>query len=175
MLSLRALVRLSAAVLVAPAVAQAQPAPGALVRLWSGLELIDSQGQTFRLADIPQRLKVVKLWANWCSACLIEMPSLTAFTKAFGEHQAQILLVSNPDDWQRDQLAARRLKLPFRLATLSPTNVVSSSRAALLDRDGAYVVPRSFVFTGPENVLAAQHTGSCDWAEEARHLKAQLG
>lgn len=126
------------------------------------------------MADVSQRLKLVKLWANWCSACLVEMSSLAAFSKAFGD-EAEILLVSNPDDWQRDQLTARRRQLPFRLATLSPANSASAVRAALLDREGAYVVPRSFLFAGPESVLTAQHTGSCDWADEARRLKARLG
>jgi thiol-disulfide isomerase/thioredoxin len=146
-----------------------------LAQLWGELELVDSQGRTFHLADIPQRLKLVALWAHWCSGCLVEMPSLAAFANSFSNERALVLLVSNPDDWQPDQLVAHRLKLPFRLATVSPTNPAALSRAALLDSEGAYVVPRSFVFTGPENVLVAQHTGSYDWGDEARRLRAQWG
>jgi peroxiredoxin len=177
MLARRSLLQLSAAAVVAGATTAraAEPQASRLAQLWAGLEFVDAQGQTFRLGDIPQRLKLVTLWANWCSGCLVEMPSLAGFTKTFGDQNAQVLLVSNPDDWQRDQLVARRLKLPFRLATISPGNSTASARAVLLDKDGAYVVPRSLVFTGPENVLCAQHTGSCDWDEEARRLKAQLG
>jgi thiol-disulfide isomerase/thioredoxin len=175
MLSRRSVVQASAALLFANPAIAAQTQAAYLAQLWGGLDLIDSQGQTFRLADIPQRLKLVKLWAHWCSACLVEMPSVVAFAKSFGDETTEVLLVSNPDDWQRDQLAAQRLKLPFRLATLSPANSVSSTRAVLLDRDGAYVVPRSFLFTGPQNVLIAQHTGSYDWADEARRFKARMG
>jgi thiol-disulfide isomerase/thioredoxin len=130
MLSRRSMIHLSAGLLAAGATTRVQAGAGQLSHLWGGLELIDSQGEVFRLADIPQWVKLVKLWANWCSGCLAEMPALMTFAKTF-DGNGQVLLISNPDYWQRDQLTARRLKLPFRLATLSPANAAASNRAAL--------------------------------------------
>jgi len=175
MLSRRSMLTLSAAAVLASREAAAESQVARMSQLWGGLELLDPEGRSFRLADIPQQLKLVKLWAHWCPGCLVEMPSLAALAKALGEQRAQVILVSHPDDWRRDQLVAQRLKIPFRLATVSPANRSGAVRAALLDSDGAYVVPRSLVFSGPENVLAAQHTGSSDWTEQVPLLKARLG
>ena len=175
MLSRRLLFALSGAAALTTAAARAQSRNSGLSRLWTGLEFMDSEGQRFGLADIRQPLKVVQLWANWCPACLGEMSSLVSLAKNLGEQRAQVLLVSNPEDWRRDQLAAQRLKLPFRLATLSPNNSSTDTRAALLNEQGAFVVPRSFVFLGTQNTLAMQHLGTANWADEGARLKARVG
>ena len=117
MLSRRSLFALSAAAVLTAETAAAQPRPSPVSQLWSSLEFIDREERTFSLAEIQQPLKLIQLWAHWCPACLGEMGSLAALARSLGEQRAQVLLVSNPDDWRRDQLAAQRLRLPFRLAT----------------------------------------------------------
>src|SRR4051794_41938194 len=117
MLARRSLLRLSAAGLGVGRTAAAQSESARISEVWAGLQLVDTAGRSFRLADLPQPLKLVKLWAHWCAGCLAGLPALAALAKTIGAENAHIVLVSHADDWRRDQLAAERLQLPFRLAT----------------------------------------------------------
>lgn len=175
MLTRRLFLGSAAAVAAGARAAAAQPAVSPLAQLWAGLELEDVAGQAFRLADLKPRLKLIKLWAHWCPGCVMEMPSLIALADAVGRDNLEVVLVSDPDDFRRDQATALRLKLPFRLATASSQNRPDLIRATLLDRDGAYVVPRTLLFAGAENALTAQLTGSQDWRGRAGQFRAQLG
>ena len=175
MLSRRLFLGSVAAVAAGANAASAQGSGSQMGQVWAGLELVDAAGQAFRLSSLKPRLKLFKLWANWCPGCLIEMPSLVSLAEALGRDNLDVVLISNPDDFRRDQAAAQRFRVPFRLATPSSANRPDLVRAAMLDRDGAYVVPRALLFAGPENTLTAQLTGSRDWSGKAAQWKAQLG
>ena len=145
-----------------------------LSRLWSGLEFVDATGRAFRLSDMQQPLKLVNLWASWCSACLVEMQSFETLARVLGEQNLKVLLVSNPEDWRRDQLCAQRLRLPFQIVTLPPTNPTEIIRSALLDRNGAVVVPRTILFSGKENRVALQQMGTLDWSTQVGRVRGLL-
>lgn len=160
---------LAAATTKAQAVQTAAPASA-----WDKVEFTDRDGQAFRLSDLTAPLKLIKLWAGWCPACLVEMDGLRQTANLIGPANMTVLLVSNPEDWRRDQLVAERHKLPFPLATLSSANSPPMVRSALLDRSGAYVVPRTLLFEGAQNTLVSERLGSADWAGQAAQLKARV-
>lgn len=146
----------------APAAARTRlPAEQGDNGLWRGIAFQDRDGRTFQLGSGQAPLTLVTMWAHWCPACLSEMPSLTALSTALGP-QLDVLLVSHPEYWERDQAAAQHRRIPHRMATLSSYNAPGVLEAALL-QNGAYTVPRSLVFRRDATV-AWSHLGSMDWA-----------
>ena len=126
--------------------------------VWSSLALVDQAGVGFQLGDRGRPLTFVNLWAHWCSACLSEMPSLEGLAAKL---PIDIVLLSHPDNWARDQDAAARRRLPFRLATLSPANPLWVRQAVF------EVVPRSVVYRRQEQAVVLAHQGADRWDSPA--------
>ena len=127
--------------------------------VWSGLALIDQTGTGFQLGDRGP-LTFVNLWAHWCSACLSEMPSLEGMAARV---KLDVVLLSHPDNWARDQDAAARRRLPFRLATLSPANPLWVRQAVFEEHNRAYVVPRSVVYRREQRAVVMAQQGAERW------------
>lgn len=148
------------------------PADEPVGALWRGLDLLDVNGRTFQIGDVRAPLTLIKLWANWCPACWGEMPSLKALTAAVGPQDIEVLLISHPEYWVRDQQAALSRGVPFRLATPSPSNARAVMQAALTESNGAYAVPRSLLFKKTQDAAVWVHRGAQDWA--AANIVAQM-
>ena len=131
--------------------------------LWQGIELIDADGRRFRLGDTGQPLTMVKLWANWCPACLRDLNALQAMLSASATHGMDVLLVSHPNWWDEDREAARTQKMPFRMATLSSRNDQQTQQAALLDENGYFAVPQSFLYRKATRSAVWAHRGPVRW------------
>ena len=100
------------------------------------------------------------------------MASLKAMTAAVGPQDIEVLLISHPEYWVRDQQAALSRGVPFRLATLSTSNAQAVTQAALTEANGAYAVPRSLLFRKTQDAAVWVHRGAQDWA--AANIVAQL-
>ena len=133
-----------------------------LTNLWQGIDLQQPDGRLFQLRDIQRRVVVVKLWANWCPACLGELASLTAMAGVL-DPMVEIVLVSHPEFWERDQRTARARGVPFRLATLAANTSPGVAAAALLDASGDYTVPRTIAFRA-DATQAWTHLGAMSWS-----------
>ena len=131
--------------------------------LWQGIELIDADGRRFRLGDAGPPLTMVKLWANWCPACLRDLNALQTMLSTSATHDMDVLMVSHPNWWDEDREAARAQKLPFRMATLSSRNDQQTQRAALLDENGDFAVPQSFLYRKATRSAVWAHRGPVRW------------
>ena len=145
--------------------AQAQPRDP-VAAMWQGIELEGQDGRTFQISNLRAPVTLVHLWANWCSACLGEMASLSAAAAALGG-KAELVFVSHPQFWRADQSFAQRRGLPFRLATPSGANAPAVLEQALLD-NGAYVVPRTMVFGADGRDTLLNHLGAVSWSSPAQ-------
>ncbi len=130
--------------------------------LWQGIELVDANARRFTLGDAGQPLTMVKLWANWCPACLRDLDALQTMLSASAPHM-DVVLVSHPNWWNEDRQAALAKKLPFRVATLSPRNDMQTQQAALLDEKGDFAVPQSFLYRKATRSAVWAHRGPVRW------------
>jgi len=143
----------------------------ALARLWQGLALVDADDTVFSIKNATRPLTLVKLWANWCPACIHEIEQLGRVVEALGAQNLDVLLVSHPTWWREDQAVAQDRGIRFRLATPAFSNGRGRIQAALTDGAGLYAVPRSVVFRRAGEVVMA-HQGAMDWTDDS--LLAQL-
>jgi len=56
--------------------------------------LADLAGQVTKLSDLRGSVVVLNFWATWCPECVIEMPSLRAFTDQYRTKDVTVLTVS---------------------------------------------------------------------------------
>jgi len=94
--------------------------------LWSA-EFDPPEGPPLRLADFKGRPLVVNFWATWCTACVEEMPLLTAFyqeTKSIG-WQVLGLAIVQPSAVKRF-LAQHPVEYPIALAGLNGTDLMTA-------------------------------------------------
>lgn len=145
--------------------------------VWQGIELSDVTGSTFQIRDCRATLTLVKLWANWCPACLVEMQTLKSLVTAMGPRDIEVILVSHPEYWSRDQLVARNQGFAFRLATPAPNTALATIQAAMTESNGAYAVPRSLLFRKGKEAAVWVHRGAREWTspEVVTQLKSQIG
>ncbi len=143
---------------------------------WQGLEFVDQAGTAFQIGAMKSPLVFVNVWANWCGACLSEMVSIASLAAKLPPGQLDVLLLSHPDNWLADQAAAARRRLPFRLATLSPSNPAWSRPAAFEERGRTYTVPRSLVYRRASDSVVMAQEGATQWdsAANIRRLESLL-
>ncbi len=79
-------------------VAQAQGRPAYDVAPWAGplsaLDLLDTQGKTWRAADLKGRAVLLNFWASWCEPCRAEMPSLQTVADIYGPEKLLVLAIN---------------------------------------------------------------------------------
>ena len=163
-----------AAALAEPAARATPMNPAA--SLWSGMELQDSEGRTFGLRANDGRARLIHMWANWCPACLTEMGSLAEAAPGLERAGAELVLVSHPDFWAADLALARRRNLRVRLATPTAANPTGAVGAAMLEGNGAYVVPRTLLLGAAGRDVVWSHMGPVEWSapSTAARVRAAL-
>jgi thiol-disulfide isomerase/thioredoxin len=146
-------------------------AGGYLASVWQGLDLVDADDNRFSITTGKRKLTLVKLWANWCPVCFSEIEQLDRVVSAIGPDNLDVILVSHPDWWENDQVAAKSRGVRYRLATPDRGNGRARIQAALTDANGMYAVPRSLVFRQAGEMVLA-HKGALDWSDDS--VVAQL-
>jgi thiol-disulfide isomerase/thioredoxin len=131
--------------------------------VWTGSVLMTADERSFVLRDLQRPMTLLKLWAGWCPACAAEMPQLTAMAAAMGR-TLEVILVSYPQFWAADQVAAQRRRLPFKLATFAPSTPASLVQQALQGQEGVYSVPRSLAFRARDQSIVLTRERGADWA-----------
>jgi thiol-disulfide isomerase/thioredoxin len=59
-------------------------------------QMVNHPQKTFNLSEDKSKLILIDFWNTWCSACLMNLPKITALQKKFGD-KIRILPVSNQD------------------------------------------------------------------------------
>ena len=125
--------------------------------------MLDSEDRSFRVDDFDKPFALIKLWAHWCPTCLRDLASLPQAAPALGA-QADIVLVSHPNEWNRDQQVSRAHGMPFKTARPSAENGSSRVQSALLAQDGMFYVPRTLLYCKASRSVVWAHLGGIDWS-----------
>lgn len=86
------------AAVAAKAAAQGLTGPAYEVSPWRGpltaLDLVDTTGKTWRLADLQGRAVLLNFWASWCEPCRAEMPTLQQVADFYGPEKLLVLAIN---------------------------------------------------------------------------------
>ena len=78
--------------------AQGLTGPAYEVSPWSGpvsaFSLIDTNGKTWRPADLRGRAVMLNFWASWCEPCRAEMPTLQQVADFYGADKLLVLAIN---------------------------------------------------------------------------------
>lgn len=140
----------------------AAPPSSAEEALWTNLMLEDQQGKTFKIGTTAASLTLVTMWANWCEACLSEMPSLVSLSRHFGP-RIEIIMLSHPVEWEVDLIVARHQGGTLRFAKPSPVNGTKVNQAALLNKRGTFQVPKTIAFRSQSKEVLWTTRNIADW------------
>ncbi len=144
---------------------------------WSDIELLDADDRSFRVHEGAKPFTLIKLWAHWCPTCLWDLATLPRAAPALQARDIDIVLVSHPRDWLRNQAVARTHDVPLRTARPAASNGRSSIQSALFATDGMFYVPRSLLFCKSSQTIVWNHLGGLDWTapESLERLRPWVG
>ncbi|MGY8607417.1 TlpA family protein disulfide reductase [Gluconobacter cerinus] len=111
---------------------------------------------------------LVNFWAYWCSNCIAEMQSLEKLQDSIGKDKLEVILVSRPENEQKDREMARRLNLPFPLYVVSGQNSPDEIRAAYHDH-GVLSLPQTWVFDS-YGIASYFQAGGIDWKSKITEI-----
>jgi cytochrome c biogenesis protein CcmG, thiol:disulfide interchange protein DsbE len=120
------------------------------------------------LADYKGQVVVLNIWGTFCPPCIVEMPSLQALHKAYGDSGLRLVAVSIDDAVNEDSIAAfaRNLGVTFEILH-DPTHEIEK----VFQTTG---YPETFVI-GREGTIRKKWIGPDDWSSRGnRALVAQL-
>ncbi len=114
---------------------------------------------------LSKKLYVVNFWATWCTACLIEIPSLIKMRERFRSKGVELFLVSvdeNPAEVLPPML--KKLKIDFMTYYDKDQKL-----AETFDVTG---IPVTYILDSQLKVLAAE-VGEKDWDSKAVQMKIE--
>ena len=130
---------------------------------WSGIELLDAEDRSFTVDNLGKPFTLIKLWAHWCPTCLRDLASLPDAAPALAA-RLDVVLVSHPNEWARDQQVSREHGVLFKTARPSASNSRSRVQSALLADDGMFYVPRTLLYSKATRTVVWSHLGGIDWS-----------
>ena len=139
---------------------------------WGGIELLDADDRSFSVDELDKPYALIKLWAHWCPTCLRDLASLPQAAPALAA-RLDVVLVSHPNEWARDQQVSREHGVPFRTARPSASNSWSRVQSALLAADGMFYVPRTLLYCKVSRAVVWSHLGGLDWSAPETLAKLQ--
>ncbi|HKO87034.1 MAG TPA: TlpA disulfide reductase family protein [Burkholderiales bacterium] len=116
----------------------------------------DLQGKDRRVADWPQKLRILNFWATWCAPCVAEMPLLDEFGRENAPIGVQVLGIGI-DNRQNILKFREKLNIQFPLLVADPSTL--DLLRALGNTAGA--LPFS-VYVDQNGAIVGQHLGPLD-------------
>jgi thiol-disulfide isomerase/thioredoxin len=133
---------------------------------WERVPLLAEDGTPVALDALPRPLTLMVLWASWCAACRAELPALPGLAARLGR-ETEVLLVSRPEDAERDFPVARHAKLGFRLLSFAP-DVPPDLLADAFGQEGSeFMVPQIVAISGSPRRVVWSHIGPLDWTDDS--------
>lgn len=109
-------------------------------------QLLDLEGNNFKLDNAKGKVTLVNIWATWCPPCIAEMPSIQELYNDYGD-KIEFVLVSNE---KQDVVKKFLEKKNYKLKTYTPLSkapetfsVRSIPRTFLLDKQGNIIIDES--------------------------------
>ena len=125
-------------------------------RLAPDFELLDQNGETWRLRDHRGQVVVMNFWTSTCGPCIEEMPTLVDLARIL-EERSDIELVTVAVEHSFDDVA-RVVPPDSQLRVL-----LDPDRAVTRDRFGTRLFPETWVIDG-RGVVRLRIDGPRDWA-----------
>jgi peroxiredoxin len=144
-----------------PATTHSDPAgPPEVGGIFPDFELPDLQGNTRRVTQGDAKILVINLWATWCEACMIEMPSLQKLDDQLGSEGIRVVTISMDEEFKTEvPPVVKRLGLRVPVFTDPDLTVGNELEVDMIPI--TYVVAR-----GSQRILAIE-SGERDWAGSA--------
>jgi len=146
---IRAVVLLLLAWAVTPAVVDAQ-AIG--TRLPTGFQLTRLAGGVDSLGAGRGAVRVVNVWATWCTPCRVELPSLAALADSVRGDHIRVYAIAI-DDPERVRAFA---------ATLPASLPIFLERERFPKSWGRWALPTTYVLDGDDRLISVHH-GAARW------------
>ena len=135
-------------------------------------ELPDLQGKKHHILNGNAKIWVVNLWATWCEACMVEMPSLQKLDDLLGAEGIHVLTISMDEEYATEvPPVVKRLGLRVPVY-VDPDQAVGNE----LEVD---MIPVTYVVAREQRKILAIESGEKDWAgpdmiEKLRAMAANL-
>lgn len=138
--------------ITAPAVNEPAPAP-AVVSALPALKMINTDNQSFDLAQFKGKKVFVNLWATWCPPCRAEIPSIESLAAKTDNNKTAFVMLSLDDAFVKAKVFAANNKMKL------PVYFPSGNLPQLFNVEG---IPTTFIFNENGEIIY-QHTGGLDY------------
>jgi thiol-disulfide isomerase/thioredoxin len=107
--------------------------------------LLAPDGTRYDLATTRAKLVWFNQWAHWCAPCIAELPVMKKLQDQVGRDRLEIILLSQPRDWNKDRAYAAAQRIDFPLLVMPDTTEDPALNAALrlgvvIEKDGERTV-----------------------------------
>jgi thiol-disulfide isomerase/thioredoxin len=153
------------------------------------LERIDTAGIAALAKNPTPKLRLINLWATWCTPCRSEMPGLVTVSRRLANRDFELITISldDPKDEGRvlEFLQSRHVAVPNRVQRSLKaegrrtnnylfTDANTENLARVLDPEWRGPLPHS-VLIAPGGKILWRHTGPVDTAQLLNRLIEELG
>lgn len=105
-------------------------------------EVVDLEGNIFRLSDYRGKGVVLNFWGTWCKPCKREFPAMERQYKHFDEQGVKLIAINNDQTDLEVQTYVKNMDMTFQVAIdktrsiLNAYNVVPLPTTILINQDG---------------------------------------
>ncbi len=122
------------------------------------------QGKETKFSELKSKVLLINFWATWCSACIIEMPSIVKLRSLYHDKGFDVIAVNLDDN--PDAVVPRSLK---QLGITFP--VYTDPSGKLGELFDVHAIPLTVILRQDGLVLKI-HAGDLDWS--SNEVKAEV-
>lgn len=136
------------------------------------IELQGLDGRAVRLSPVPGKVLLVNLWATWCDACRVELPSLERLHAAMSDRIQLVAVPTDSADRGKVRSYLEKLSIRWLPVLLDPERRLAGNSADDTAPLTIYGMPITYLIDA-SGVTAGYIQGATDWlAPEAQRLLA---
>ncbi|MFN2367012.1 MAG: peroxiredoxin family protein [Desulfurivibrionaceae bacterium] len=124
-----------------------QPAPD--------FELLDIEGNLWKLSELKGQVVFVNFWATWCPPCREEMPAMQELYEAMPDDRFKMLAILNNDDPNLAAIFAEKNGFEFPIL-VDPASEIGNAY-------GITGVPETYI-VDKEGILRQKYLGPREWS-----------
>jgi len=126
-------------------------------------------GSQVSLKDFKGKILILNLWATWCEACMVEMPSLQALAAAYKDQGVEVWALSLDEEY-KTEVAPVVKKLNLQLP------IFVDAEQKISEILNVEVIPITYIISGDSFKLLNIEEGERDWmsADLRKSIEAHL-